>query len=571
MSLKSKFISMAAVAAFGGSSAFAATVVLDGSDPQGITSIGGDGAIEITSDATLNSGDVYILPDLVYVTAGATLTIEPGTLVRGEPQSASGACDGGALIVQRGGQLIAAGDPDGDGNIEPIIMTTAATDENGDGYADVVDPGPDGLDFTADDVDQNLAQVTSADPATATYLDSDPVNNPLDEAPAFNVDLTVVNRDGDLEGVEPGEENRGLWGGLILLGFAPNNVDLSASPGLEVGENFVEGLPDPTAGGTDRGIYGGNNPNDNSGVVRYVSIRHGGTNLAADNEINGLTMGSVGFGTLIEFVEVYCNLDDGYEWFGGTANTRYLASHVNNDDGFDIDEGFTGLGQFWFNLSSDDGANGEHGGEHDGGTSPQDGRPLTFPTVYNATYIGGGENGVDDNGGFQLRDNFGGAYFNSIFTEFRNEAVEIEDDGDTPGRYDAGELIFRENTWWNFGYLGTSTPTNTSAAYASGWAGSATTPDGTEDIWTNSALDNAIADPGLLSIVRRTTTGGINPRPTVNTNTFVGDFGGTFLGEPYTATFFTPVGFKGAFTTNVGQDLWTTGWTALNTRGVLAD
>ena len=165
-----------------------------------------------------------------------------------------------------------------------------------------------------------------------TFLDADPVNNPLPQ-------------DQGLDGSgEPINEYRGLWGGIIVLGDATTNVDRSSDSNLEAGENFIEGLPDPTVGGGTRGVYGGDDDNDNSGTFRWISIRHGGTNLATDNEINGLTLGAVGRGTIIEYIEVYCNLDDGYEWFGGTVDTRYLVSVFNNDDAFDIDEGFRGRG-----------------------------------------------------------------------------------------------------------------------------------------------------------------------------------------------------------------------------------
>ena len=107
---------------------------------------------------------------------------------------------------------------------------------------------------------------------------------------------------------------RGLWGGVIILGRASLNS--------EPGETPIEGIPTTEP----RGIYGGDDDGDNSGVFRYVSIRHGGTDIGAGNEINGLTMGGVGSGTVIEYVEVYNNQDDGFEWFGGTVNTKYLVS-----------------------------------------------------------------------------------------------------------------------------------------------------------------------------------------------------------------------------------------------------
>lgn len=131
----------------------------------------------------------------------------------------------------------------------------------------------------------------------------------------------------------------GLWGGVIILGRSFCNTP--------TGVEQIEGIPTTEP----RGEYGGGlapDSLDNSGVFRYVSIRHGGTEIGAANEINGLTMGAVGAGTVIEYIEVYNNYDDGFEWFGGTVNTKYLVSAFNGDDAFDYDEGFRGYHQFWF-------------------------------------------------------------------------------------------------------------------------------------------------------------------------------------------------------------------------------
>ena len=187
--------------------------------------------------------------------------------------------------------------------------------------------------------------------------------------------------------------------------------------------NAIEGLPaeDP------RNFYGGSDDEDDSGVFRYVSIRHGGSIFGTDNELNGLTMGALGSGTTIEFVEVFANLDDGFEWFGGTVNTKYLISAFVGDDGFDYDEGFRGKGQFWFNIHGDDDAGS--GGEHDGGTDPETGTPFAIPEVYNATYIGSGAESTLLSNDFALTidDNAGGKYFNSIFTDFAGAGITIED------------------------------------------------------------------------------------------------------------------------------------------------
>ncbi len=127
----------------------------------------------------------------------------------------------------------------------------------------------------------------------------------------------------------------GLWGGVIVLGRAP--ISASNDNG-DVSEVQIEGIPtsDPN------GLYGGNDPADNSGVLRYISIRHGGANIGAGNEINGLTLGGVGSGTVVEHIEVVANQDDGIEWFGGTVNTSNVVVWNVGDDGIDTDQSWSG-------------------------------------------------------------------------------------------------------------------------------------------------------------------------------------------------------------------------------------
>lgn len=143
-----------------------------------------------------------------------------------------------------------------------------------------------------------------------------------------------------LDQIQPGENNSpnltfndtGLWGGLIILGRAP----ISVSGDVEQAQ--IEGIPatDPF------GQYGGSVSNDNSGIYRYISLRHGGITIGNDNEINGITMGGVGSGTIMENLEVVANQDDGFEWFGGTVNGSNFITYAHGDDGFDADQAWSG-------------------------------------------------------------------------------------------------------------------------------------------------------------------------------------------------------------------------------------
>lgn len=137
---------------------------------------------------------------------------------------------------------------------------------------------------------------------------------------------------GQTAGTNLDENDRGLWGGLIVLGNAP--CSLSG----DVTELQIEGIPaDDTFG-----LYGGTDASDNSGVIQYVSIRHGGALIGEGNEINGLTLGGVGNGTVISNVEVVGNVDDGIEFFGGTVNASNLLVWGQGDDGLDIDQAYSG-------------------------------------------------------------------------------------------------------------------------------------------------------------------------------------------------------------------------------------
>lgn len=230
---------------------------------------------------------------------------------------------------------------------------------------------------------------------------------------------------------------RGQWGGLIVLGSA----SLNSAPGT----TQIEGIPTSET----RGNYGGSNDADNSGIIRYVSIRHSGTNIGADNEINGLTLGGVGSGTTIEYVEIIGNADDGIECFGGTANVKYLISAYCADDAYDYDEGYRGKNQFVIVHQDPSAGNADRGGEHDGGTDPETATPYAIPVFFNVTSIGN-----PNSRALTFRDNAGGKYYNSIFTNF-GKGVDIEDltsqNQDSYKQFQDGNLILQNNVFFNIG------------------------------------------------------------------------------------------------------------------------
>ena len=241
---------------------------------------------EITSNLTLKATDNVLLRGFVYVTDGATLTIEPGTVIKGEKATK------GSLIVERGGKLMAEGTL-----ANPIVFTS---------------------------------------------------NQPA------------------------GSRDYGDWGGLILCGKAPTNAN------------------DPQIEGGPRSHYGGNEPEDNSGIVKYVRIEYAGYPLEPNKEINGLTCGGVGSGTTIEYVQVsYCG-DDSFEWFGGTVNAKYLVAYKGWDDEFDTDYGYQGKLQFLLGVRDPKVADTSksNGFESDNNANGSGDLPLTSPVFSNVTLIG---------------------------------------------------------------------------------------------------------------------------------------------------------------------------------------
>lgn len=140
-------------------------------------------------------------------------------------------------------------------------------------------------------------------------------------------------------------DDRGKWGGLVILGKAPISVKGDGT------EFQIEGVP-----ATDtNGLYGGSDATDNSGTLKYVSVRHGGVEIGPDQEINGITLGGVGTGTTIEFVEVFANLDDGIEFFGGTVNVTNALVAYQGDDAFDVDQSYAGTVDNFMAFQSTDG------------------------------------------------------------------------------------------------------------------------------------------------------------------------------------------------------------------------
>ncbi len=172
----------------------------------------------------------------------------------------------------------------------------------------------------------------------------------------------------------------GDWGGIILLGNAPTNHKDSAT--MLPTQGKIEGLA------TSVGLYGGVNPDDNSGTLKYLRIEYGGYTIAPNNEVNGITFGGVGRGTVVDHIQVRMTGDDCFEFFGGTVNAKYLACQYPGDDGFDWDNGYVGKLQFLVLQQDPKIADDSNGFEGDNDALKSQNAPLSDPTIYNATLCG---------------------------------------------------------------------------------------------------------------------------------------------------------------------------------------
>ncbi len=312
-----------------------------GSAQADFITVGSDTDNRIITDTRWTRDNVYILGRVIIVANGAKLTIEPGTIIRGAPASLTGyAEEPGTLVVARGGKIIANGTVD-----DPIIFTSMN--------------------------DTNVPGGTGTIPTTWVNLKGTSINI----ATIGNDDYTPGGPEGN-----NGFNKSGLWGGIILSGRAyaacntqgtdTNSDGLwdahASSLAVDAGgtngsgrQNFGYGtdFPEGLAAGSGSSVlnsalsvYGGTDDTDSSGVMRFVVNRYGGFVLGAaavGNEINAYTICAVGSGTVLEHLECYQNKDDGFEFFGGRCNTRFLFSSANQDDSFDADEGYRGLHQFW--------------------------------------------------------------------------------------------------------------------------------------------------------------------------------------------------------------------------------
>ena len=230
-----------------------------------------------------------------------------------------------------------------------------------------------------------------------------------------------------------GSRARGQWGGLIINGYAPTNQ----------GVTYGEG---------DTGEFGGNDPADSSGILRYVRIQYAGIELSPDNELNGISFQGVGSGTIVEYVQVHMNQDDGIEMFGGTVNIKYALVTGARDDSFDWTDGWTGKGQFW--VAQQYGDDADNGFEVDNSDTNNEAQPRSAATIYNVTLIGDPA-GLKSDNGMLIREGAAGIFANFIVTGFNKVGLDINNEA-THAQADSGKLVVRNSIFFqnkkgNFG------------------------------------------------------------------------------------------------------------------------
>ena len=499
----------------------------------------------ITVSTTWTADNVYRLEKQIYVLSGATLTIEAGTVIA----STSGA--GGSLAVSRGAKIFVNGTKD-----NPVIMTSTT---------DVATWTPD------------ASHPSGGDPKTGTWH-------------------AGANEWGNLTIMGKGLISASHYGGL------PVGTNTKDPSGLN--EKQMEGLTD-----ANYALYGGNDDNDDSGSISYLSLRYGGKVIGLANELNGLSLGAVGRETDIDHVEVMNNVDDGVEIWGGTVNLKYISIWNIGDDSFDIDEGWRGKAQFIFLVQgySVDAAQGSGVGDNVfeiDGAEDSDAQPVTTTTIYNVTAIG---NPVSGDQGTAWRDNARVQYRNAIFMDLGEKLIKNDNtDGDGGHGYGYNGTLSWADTWTTdysvtspvnacigcnvggFNHADTLYTAQTSGKLAEMTDSVffrnlfATAYDQSDAVGvtvggdSNSANNNVVipgtadADAPIVSLTRGplvTTTGGLGILPVAKIDPRPANAAVTSADAAVSDGFYTAAHYRGAFSPT--DEVWVKGWTAEDAYGMI--
>ena len=429
-----------------------------------VTGSGGSVKVDatiLTKSQRWTKDKVWLLERNVIVPSGITLTIEPGTLIRAarpsKEQGASGAdlalspADPGAIVVARGGRIIAAGTADA-----PIIVT-CMDDPNVPGGAATIP------------VYENYGVTDSSKVRTLrsgfTTISGDPTAGGEYTISGGTTTLACQRFGDNVTDADSKWAVSGQFGGLVIAGYAevvnliPNGTNalndthtdgtISNSTGSASGQRGVmqiEGM----ASFPDYALGGGDNDTDDSGIVRFMDLRYGGYVIASGKELNSYSLYGVGRNTVFEFNADWNNKDDSFEVWGSSLNIRHCLSAFCGDDGLDTDQGYTGTVQFFVQIQNnaiDSNGNestrsaadaGDSQSENDGPEAGNSAFPYTVYTLANATFIGRGYNNISartkalaqkmyPGTGPNYKDNGSTKVYNTLFMDSPHGAFMIMD------------------------------------------------------------------------------------------------------------------------------------------------
>ena len=485
----------------------------------GYVAINGTFGGELTQGATFTCDKTYILDKKIYIPAGQSLNIAPGTVIKGAANAVP--AEATALIIERGGKINAAGtescpivftafaDPmDGTyaisnvGKWGGVVVLGKATNNltlaangpfvpGGSGKLAVADGLGTVEGFsTSNPQDQyGVAISTPTNVVTATVPTPNTYSFTQNVASSATTTITLSANGAFVlpgmavsgTGVAPGTLVSSVVGQVVTLNTATTGAVTQATfDGTYIyaggtSAQFFTGTATTFTSGT--GPWVGNinysapfvsggssfDDNDNSGVMKYISIRHSGAILAVGAEINGLTLASVGRGTTVDHIEIVSCADDNIEIFGGTVNLKYITTLFGNDDMFDYDLGWKGKAQFFFgmkNTATGASPDNDNGIEADSDDNASNAVYRSHPVLYNFTIVGNGKNATtaDNRGlaGANFKDGAEGELYNSIFANFKNGINLAKSLSGTPAR--------TYNAWHNWRNIGTTESPNTNTA-----------------------------------------------------------------------------------------------------------
>lgn len=317
------------------------------------------------------------------------------------------------------------------------------------------------------------------------------------------------------------DTSAGQWGGIVILGKAPTNkCDAAALASCKI---EAEG---------NAGPYGGDKPNDNSGILKFVQVKYAGYEVVKDNELNGITFAGVGNGTVVDYVQVHNNSDDGVEFFGGTVDLKHLVLTGNRDDSLDWADGWTGRVQHVLIRHNPNNLEANRGIEADNQSSKFDATPLSNPRLSNVTIIGNTfKSAAADSEGILLRAGTAGEFYNTIVTgpKGMGECFEIETP-ESVGHANSGKIVFRNSI------------IHCSEPFKSPKDANGNTLLNVQN-WFLAQPDNSVADPLLGGYMPAATSPALGKGYNVQNNL-----------DPW----FDTVDYIGAFD---GKSDWTKGWT----------